>query len=113
MAPPFFNKFHDNIFLQRHVLCPRRGRQRCTLRYIMPVYNEHPHFTIFKLYSINGIYLQRHAFYRGRQRCTLRYVMPLYNVQFHNLCYRPHLIGGGADCHIPGTIPDSVLLLRN
>ncbi|KAF9801986.1 hypothetical protein SFRURICE_004237, partial [Spodoptera frugiperda] len=30
---------------------------------------------------------------------------------FHNLCYKSHVIGD-AYCHILGTIPDSVLLLR-
>ncbi|KAF9802109.1 hypothetical protein SFRURICE_004360 [Spodoptera frugiperda] len=26
---------------------PQRGRQRCTLRHLMPLYNVHPLFTIF------------------------------------------------------------------
>ncbi|KAF9813786.1 hypothetical protein SFRURICE_007941 [Spodoptera frugiperda] len=29
---------------QHHVYYPRRGRQRCTLRHIMPLYNVHPLF---------------------------------------------------------------------
>ncbi|KAF9796947.1 hypothetical protein SFRURICE_007490 [Spodoptera frugiperda] len=31
---------------QRHAFYPRRGRQRCTLRHVMPLYNVHPLFTI-------------------------------------------------------------------
>uniref|UniRef100_A0A2H1WM22 SFRICE_030816 n=1 Tax=Spodoptera frugiperda TaxID=7108 RepID=A0A2H1WM22_SPOFR len=31
---------------QRHVFCPRRGRQWCTLRHVMPLYNVHSLFTI-------------------------------------------------------------------
>ncbi|KAF9802506.1 hypothetical protein SFRURICE_013693 [Spodoptera frugiperda] len=52
-----------------------------------------------------SFYLQQHhTFYprRGRQRCTVWHVMALYNV--HPLF---------TICHIPGTIPDFVLLLRN
>uniref|UniRef100_A0A2H1VPS0 SFRICE_021495 n=1 Tax=Spodoptera frugiperda TaxID=7108 RepID=A0A2H1VPS0_SPOFR len=29
---------------QRHAFYPRRGRQRCTLRHVMPLYNVHPLF---------------------------------------------------------------------
>uniref|UniRef100_A0A2H1WKG8 SFRICE_015147 n=1 Tax=Spodoptera frugiperda TaxID=7108 RepID=A0A2H1WKG8_SPOFR len=31
---------------QRHAFYPRSGRQRCTLRHVMPLYNVHPLFTI-------------------------------------------------------------------
>ncbi|KAF9808163.1 hypothetical protein SFRURICE_008666 [Spodoptera frugiperda] len=31
---------------QRHAIYPRRGRHKCTLRYVMPLYNVHPLFTI-------------------------------------------------------------------
>uniref|UniRef100_A0A2H1VWA8 SFRICE_021203 n=1 Tax=Spodoptera frugiperda TaxID=7108 RepID=A0A2H1VWA8_SPOFR len=31
---------------QRHAFYPRRGRQRCTLQHVMPLYNVHPLFTI-------------------------------------------------------------------
>ncbi|KAF9804733.1 hypothetical protein SFRURICE_007636 [Spodoptera frugiperda] len=30
----------------RHAFYPRRGRQRCSLRHVMPLYNVHPFFTI-------------------------------------------------------------------
>ncbi|KAF9808425.1 hypothetical protein SFRURICE_008478, partial [Spodoptera frugiperda] len=36
---------------QLHTFYPRRGRQRCTLRHVMPLYNVHPLFTIFVLKS--------------------------------------------------------------
>uniref|UniRef100_A0A2H1V1P8 SFRICE_004197 n=1 Tax=Spodoptera frugiperda TaxID=7108 RepID=A0A2H1V1P8_SPOFR len=32
--------------MQRHSFYPRRGKLRCTLRYVMPLYNVHPLFTI-------------------------------------------------------------------
>ncbi|KAF9793976.1 hypothetical protein SFRURICE_003412 [Spodoptera frugiperda] len=34
------------MFLQRHAFYPRRGRQRCTLRHVIPLYNVHTLFTI-------------------------------------------------------------------
>uniref|UniRef100_A0A2H1WTQ1 SFRICE_025653 n=1 Tax=Spodoptera frugiperda TaxID=7108 RepID=A0A2H1WTQ1_SPOFR len=43
---------------QRHAFYPRRGKQRCTLRHVMPLYtyNIHPHFTIgcYKSHVIVG-----------------------------------------------------------
>ncbi|KAF9809282.1 hypothetical protein SFRURICE_015745, partial [Spodoptera frugiperda] len=35
------------IHTYRHAFSPRRGRQRCTLRHIMPLYNVHQLFTIY------------------------------------------------------------------
>ncbi|KAF9800038.1 hypothetical protein SFRURICE_004450, partial [Spodoptera frugiperda] len=35
-----------HIHTQRHPFYPRKGRQRCTLRHVMPLYNVHPLFTI-------------------------------------------------------------------
>ncbi|KAF9823634.1 hypothetical protein SFRURICE_009179 [Spodoptera frugiperda] len=32
---------------------PRRGRQRCTLRHVMPLYNVHPHFSICGIRSLH------------------------------------------------------------
>uniref|UniRef100_A0A2H1WMN9 SFRICE_029093 n=1 Tax=Spodoptera frugiperda TaxID=7108 RepID=A0A2H1WMN9_SPOFR len=41
---------------QRYAFYPRRGRQRCTLRHAMPLYNVHPLFTIccYKSHVIEG-----------------------------------------------------------
>ncbi|KAF9797340.1 hypothetical protein SFRURICE_006322 [Spodoptera frugiperda] len=36
----------DELNDPRHAFYPRRGRQRCTLRYVMPLFNVHPLFTI-------------------------------------------------------------------
>uniref|UniRef100_A0A2H1VGG3 SFRICE_013438 n=1 Tax=Spodoptera frugiperda TaxID=7108 RepID=A0A2H1VGG3_SPOFR len=33
--------------MQRHPFYPRRGRQRCTLRHVKPVYNVHPLLIIY------------------------------------------------------------------
>ncbi|KAF9801151.1 hypothetical protein SFRURICE_005745 [Spodoptera frugiperda] len=33
-------------YILRHGFYPRSGRQRCTLRHVMPLYNVHPLFTI-------------------------------------------------------------------
>uniref|UniRef100_A0A2H1W4I5 SFRICE_005521 n=1 Tax=Spodoptera frugiperda TaxID=7108 RepID=A0A2H1W4I5_SPOFR len=33
-------------YMHCHVFYPRRGRQRCTLRHVMPLYNVHTLFTI-------------------------------------------------------------------
>ncbi|KAF9798418.1 hypothetical protein SFRURICE_003064 [Spodoptera frugiperda] len=41
-----------NTVLQRHAFYPRRGRQRCTLRQVIPLYNVHLLFTIFYLSPI-------------------------------------------------------------
>ncbi|KAF9823582.1 hypothetical protein SFRURICE_011888 [Spodoptera frugiperda] len=47
-------------------------------------------------------------------RCTLRHVMPLYNVhRLFTICVPVPCNRGRAYCHILGTIPDSVLPLRN
>uniref|UniRef100_A0A2H1VVS5 SFRICE_024994 n=1 Tax=Spodoptera frugiperda TaxID=7108 RepID=A0A2H1VVS5_SPOFR len=35
-----------NAHTQRHAFYPRRGRQRCTLRHVMPLYNVYPLYTI-------------------------------------------------------------------
>ncbi|KAF9823829.1 hypothetical protein SFRURICE_013366 [Spodoptera frugiperda] len=34
------------LIKQRHAFYPRRRRQRCSLRHVMPLYNVHPLFTI-------------------------------------------------------------------
>uniref|UniRef100_A0A2H1V3J3 SFRICE_011614 n=1 Tax=Spodoptera frugiperda TaxID=7108 RepID=A0A2H1V3J3_SPOFR len=91
----------------RHIFYPRRDRQRCSLRHVMP-YNVHPLFTIcvispisrhradclppVTVSSFTGLFhndihtTQRHAFYprRGRQRCTLRHGVSLLPYPGHN-----------------------------
>ncbi|KAF9822914.1 hypothetical protein SFRURICE_010443 [Spodoptera frugiperda] len=37
---------YSNAHTQRHAFYPRRGRQRCTLRHVMPLYNVYPLYTI-------------------------------------------------------------------
>ncbi|KAF9799237.1 hypothetical protein SFRURICE_006497 [Spodoptera frugiperda] len=37
---------------QRHAFYPRKGRQRCTFRHAMPLYNVHPRFTVCVISSI-------------------------------------------------------------
>uniref|UniRef100_A0A2H1VD82 SFRICE_011347 n=1 Tax=Spodoptera frugiperda TaxID=7108 RepID=A0A2H1VD82_SPOFR len=44
---------------QRHAFYPRRGKQRCTLRHLMPLYNIHPLFTICVLSPI--LYYKSHV----------------------------------------------------
>uniref|UniRef100_A0A2H1V0X4 SFRICE_001449 n=1 Tax=Spodoptera frugiperda TaxID=7108 RepID=A0A2H1V0X4_SPOFR len=46
-----FNRADDPMLgryinTQSHAFYSRRGRQRCTLRHVMPLYNVHPLFTI-------------------------------------------------------------------
>ncbi|KAF9804717.1 hypothetical protein SFRURICE_007620 [Spodoptera frugiperda] len=40
------------IHTYRHAFNPRRGRQRCTLWHVMPLYNVHPLFTIYVVVSL-------------------------------------------------------------
>uniref|UniRef100_A0A2H1V719 SFRICE_015655 n=1 Tax=Spodoptera frugiperda TaxID=7108 RepID=A0A2H1V719_SPOFR len=40
---------------QPHAFYPRRGRQRCSLRHVMPLYNVHPLFNICVISSINTL----------------------------------------------------------
>ncbi|KAF9804822.1 hypothetical protein SFRURICE_007725 [Spodoptera frugiperda] len=117
------NIIFTHTHTQLHAFYPRRGRQRCTLRHVMPLYNVHPLFTIFVLKSHNTVLLRiftnnRKSQYnlpdgmkhrepcsavalattrptrQSRQRYTLLHVMPLNNVlTFHHLCYKSHVIG--------------------
>uniref|UniRef100_A0A2H1WM88 SFRICE_027526 n=1 Tax=Spodoptera frugiperda TaxID=7108 RepID=A0A2H1WM88_SPOFR len=41
--------YYTYIHTYRHAFYPRRGRQRCTLRHVMPLYNVHPLFTIYSV----------------------------------------------------------------
>ncbi|KAF9795293.1 hypothetical protein SFRURICE_004665, partial [Spodoptera frugiperda] len=40
------------IHTYRHAFNPRRGRQRCTLWHVKPLYNAHPLFTIYVVVSL-------------------------------------------------------------
>uniref|UniRef100_A0A2H1WPE7 SFRICE_024796 n=1 Tax=Spodoptera frugiperda TaxID=7108 RepID=A0A2H1WPE7_SPOFR len=40
------SKKEEVLFFYRQAFYPRRGRQRCTLWHVMPLYNVHPLFTI-------------------------------------------------------------------
>ncbi|KAF9819442.1 hypothetical protein SFRURICE_000530, partial [Spodoptera frugiperda] len=42
---------------QRHAFYPRRGRQRCTLRHVMPLNNVHPLFTICVISPMSGCHV--------------------------------------------------------
>ncbi|KAF9805072.1 hypothetical protein SFRURICE_010255 [Spodoptera frugiperda] len=44
--------------MQRHAFYPRRDRQRCTLRHLMPLYNVHPLFIIYIKSHIPCHYLE-------------------------------------------------------
>uniref|UniRef100_A0A2H1WW26 SFRICE_004749 n=1 Tax=Spodoptera frugiperda TaxID=7108 RepID=A0A2H1WW26_SPOFR len=48
---------HIFAYMQRHAFHPRRGRQRCTLRHVKPLYNVHPLFTscVISPISINNV----------------------------------------------------------
>ncbi|KAF9822581.1 hypothetical protein SFRURICE_015987, partial [Spodoptera frugiperda] len=45
-------KLKTSFMMQRQAFYPRRGRQRCTLQHVMPLYNVHPHFTICVINSV-------------------------------------------------------------
>ncbi|KAF9794472.1 hypothetical protein SFRURICE_003174, partial [Spodoptera frugiperda] len=59
-----------DIIVQRHAFYPRRGRRRCTLRHVMPLYNVHPLFTI-STRNHNLWITQRVALCRNPTHCTL------------------------------------------
>ncbi|KAF9808147.1 hypothetical protein SFRURICE_008650, partial [Spodoptera frugiperda] len=40
---------------QRHAFYPRRDRQKCSLRHVMPLYNVHPLFTICVISPIHRV----------------------------------------------------------
>ncbi|KAF9800404.1 hypothetical protein SFRURICE_016794 [Spodoptera frugiperda] len=43
----------SHFYMQRHALYSRKGRQGCTLRHVMPLYNVHPLFTIYVISPIH------------------------------------------------------------
>ncbi|KAF9795649.1 hypothetical protein SFRURICE_015199, partial [Spodoptera frugiperda] len=49
----------------RHAFYPRRGRQRCSLRHVMPLYNVHPLFTICVISPI--LHATTEKFYKNRK----------------------------------------------
>ncbi|KAF9794297.1 hypothetical protein SFRURICE_001103 [Spodoptera frugiperda] len=56
---------------KRHAFYPRRGRQRCSLRHVMSLYNVHPLFTICVISPITEIILVILSPIRNRTRDTL------------------------------------------
>ncbi|KAF9819086.1 hypothetical protein SFRURICE_000751 [Spodoptera frugiperda] len=56
--------------VQRHAFYPRRGRQRCSLRHVMPLYNVHLLFTICVISPILRATIEK--FSKNRKHgCTL------------------------------------------
>uniref|UniRef100_A0A2H1V8G6 SFRICE_025177 n=1 Tax=Spodoptera frugiperda TaxID=7108 RepID=A0A2H1V8G6_SPOFR len=58
--------------MQCHTFYPRRGRQRCTLRHVMPLYNVHPLFTICVISPITNFRATGAKMWTDKQSLTDR-----------------------------------------